>query len=145
MNDHPSDNLSGLDIDLARRIDEVCRRFEADWREGRQPRIEDYLVDVADEGRPALRAELEALECELRRSDQTVARPEAGPPTPQGPRPAPKPSTIALAVGGATAPTLAMVSRGESFDLRGGVAAIEPSPQPSPRGEGASGDENPSL
>src|ERR1035438_8198808 len=48
-------------------------------------------------------------------------------------------------VGGATALTLATVSRGESFDLRGGVAAIDPSPQPSPRGEGASGDENPSL
>ena len=75
-----------------------------------------------------------------------------------------------LVVGGATAPTLAMVSRGESFDSTGGVGAIAPhpsplpegegasswrrhgphaghrlSPQPSPRGEGASGDENPSL
>ena len=30
MSDRPSDNLGGLDIDLARRIDEVCRRFEAD-------------------------------------------------------------------------------------------------------------------
>jgi hypothetical protein len=57
----------------------------------------------------------------------------------------PLPEERELVVGGATAPTLAMVSRGESFDLRGGVAAIELSPQPSPRGEGASGDENPSL
>ena len=46
MSDRPSHNLGGLDIDLARRIDEVCRRFEADWRAGRQPRIDDYLVDV---------------------------------------------------------------------------------------------------
>ena len=75
MSDRPSHNLDGLDIDLARRIDEVCRRFEADWREGRQPRIEDYLGDVPDEGRPALRAELEALERELRPSDETVVRP----------------------------------------------------------------------
>ena len=34
MSDRPSHNLGGLDIDLARRIDEVCRRFEADWRAG---------------------------------------------------------------------------------------------------------------
>ena len=50
MSDRPSHNLGGLDIDLARRIDEVCRRFEADWREGRQPRIDDYLVDVSRRG-----------------------------------------------------------------------------------------------
>ncbi len=56
MSDRPSHNLDGLDINLARRIDEVCRRFEADWQEGRQPRIDDYLGDVPDEGRPALRA-----------------------------------------------------------------------------------------
>ncbi len=43
MTDRPSHNLDGLDIGLARRIDEVCRRFEADWRAGRQPHIEDYL------------------------------------------------------------------------------------------------------
>jgi hypothetical protein len=41
MSDRPSHNLSGLDINLASRIDEVCRQFEADWREGRRPRIED--------------------------------------------------------------------------------------------------------
>ncbi len=47
MSDRPSENLGDMEIESARRIDEVCRRFEADWREGRQPRIEDYLVDVA--------------------------------------------------------------------------------------------------
>jgi hypothetical protein len=41
MNELPSHNLDGLDIDLARRIDEICRRFEADRRAGRRPRIED--------------------------------------------------------------------------------------------------------
>jgi hypothetical protein len=30
MSDRPSHNLSGLNIDLARRIDAICRRFEAD-------------------------------------------------------------------------------------------------------------------
>ena len=97
MSDRPSHNLGGLDIDLARRIDEVCRRFEADWREGRRPRIEDYLVDVSHEGRPALRAELEALERELRPSEETVARPEAGPTTAPEPQTAPSPSTVAEA------------------------------------------------
>ena len=43
MSNRPSDKLGGLDIETGRRMDEVCRHFEADWREGRQPRIEDYL------------------------------------------------------------------------------------------------------
>src|SRR5271165_7474016 len=92
-----SHNLDGLNIDLARRIDEVCRRFEADWREGRRPRLDDYLGEVPDEGRAGLRAELEALERELRPSEETVARPEAGPPTVPEPPAAPNPSTIAEA------------------------------------------------
>jgi hypothetical protein len=41
MSDRPSHNLGGLDIDLARRIDEVCRQLGADVRERRQPRIDD--------------------------------------------------------------------------------------------------------
>ena len=73
MSDRPSDNLGGLDIETARRIDEVCRRFEANWREGCRPRVADYLVDVSPEGRPALRAELEALERELRPSEEIGA------------------------------------------------------------------------
>ena len=28
---------------MARRIDEACRRFEADWRSARGPCVEDYL------------------------------------------------------------------------------------------------------
>jgi WD40 repeat protein len=48
MSDRPSHNLAGLDIDLARQIDAICRRFEADWRAGRQTRLEDYQrVDSA--------------------------------------------------------------------------------------------------
>jgi hypothetical protein len=35
MNDKPDSNLEGLDIDLVRRIDAICRQFEADWRAGR--------------------------------------------------------------------------------------------------------------
>jgi len=65
MNEKPSHAPGSLDIDLARRIDLVCRRFEADWRAGARPRIEDYLSDFALEGQAALRAELEALAREL--------------------------------------------------------------------------------
>ena len=82
MSDRPSDNLGGLDIGLARQIDEVCRRFEAAWRAGCQPRIDDYLVDVVDERRPALRAELEALERELRPAQEHAEAPTVVPGTP---------------------------------------------------------------
>jgi hypothetical protein len=60
-----SPDLDGVDLDLARRIDAVCRRFEADWRGGRRPRIDDYLAEIPAEGQPALRGELIALEQEL--------------------------------------------------------------------------------
>jgi WD40 repeat protein len=97
MSDQPSHNFGSVDIDVARRIDEICRRFEAHVREGRRPRIDDYLVDVPGEGRPALRAELEALERELRHSEETVARPGAGTPAAAEPQTAPNPSAIAEA------------------------------------------------
>jgi eukaryotic-like serine/threonine-protein kinase len=52
---------------LAHRVDEACDRFEAEWRSGREPRIEEYLGPVAPLERPALLRELLALELELRR------------------------------------------------------------------------------
>ncbi len=48
----PTDfNLGGLDLDLVRRIDAVCRRFEADCRAGKSPVIADYLGEIPEEGR----------------------------------------------------------------------------------------------
>jgi WD40 repeat protein/tetratricopeptide (TPR) repeat protein len=88
MSDRPSHNLDGLDINLARRIDDVCRRFEAGWREGKEQRVQDYLAEVPEEGRAALQAELEALASELGRSDETVAPAEpTTEPVPGQPRP----------------------------------------------------------
>ncbi|MFI5457823.1 MAG: hypothetical protein ACHRXM_20475, partial [Isosphaerales bacterium] len=101
MNQQPSHNLDGLDIDLARRIDAICRRFEADWRGGGRPHIDGYLAEVPDEGRPALRAELMALEHELRQAEATIARPEGGPGM------APEPPTAPDACPISEAPTLA--------------------------------------
>ncbi len=98
MSDRPSHNLDGLDIDLARQIDAVCRRFEADWRAGtptayrglsgrrarrRPPRAPGRA------GGPGARA------AASRRS--TVPRPESGPATTPEPQTALGPSTVAEA------------------------------------------------
>jgi WD40 repeat protein len=80
MREPSSDNLRGLDIDLVRRIDAACRRFEADWRAGKDPAPGDYLGEVPEEGRAALEAELFALVQELLQADATTARLEAGSP-----------------------------------------------------------------
>jgi hypothetical protein len=113
-----------LDIELARRIDEVCRRFEADWRQGRQPCIEDYLVDVLDEGRPALRVELSALELELRQSEETVARHEAPTLIASEPQAVPSPSTIAEALTLAPGPAPPNPIRGEAPHVVGEMATV---------------------
>jgi len=55
---NPSDSA---DLNLLRRIDAVCRQFEADWRDGKCPAIDDYVGQVAEEDRAAIRAELETL------------------------------------------------------------------------------------
>jgi hypothetical protein len=67
--ERPSHNFDDLDLFRLRQVDAICQRFEVDWREGRQSPIEDYLVDVPDQGQPAFRAEMEALERELRQSE----------------------------------------------------------------------------
>jgi WD40 repeat protein len=80
MSERSGLGLDHLDLDLARCLEAVCRRFEADWRGGGRPRVEDYLAEIPAEARPALRAELIALERELR---QSATAPEL-PMTPPG-------------------------------------------------------------
>ena len=96
MREPASHDLGDLDLDLVRRIDAACRRFEADWRGG-QPLARDYLDDVPEEGRAALRAELEALERDLRQAEENLPRPEASSATTPEPLPAPPSSTVAEA------------------------------------------------
>jgi WD40 repeat protein len=69
---------SQLDVDLMRQIDAVCRRFEAEYRARKAPAIADYLGEVPEASRSALRSELIGLEQEMRRSDETSARPDSG-------------------------------------------------------------------
>ncbi len=69
------------DIQLARHVDAICRKFEASWRAGGRPAIGDYLGEVAEEGQGVLRAELEALESELRQADEAATVAPASSPT----------------------------------------------------------------
>jgi hypothetical protein len=50
-----------------RAIDEVCDRFEARWRAGEPPVLEDYLGAVPDTARDELLRELLRLEIDYRR------------------------------------------------------------------------------
>ena len=49
------------------RVDDVCRRFEADWRAGRTPRLEEFLGGVEGDERKGLLWELLQVEVEYRR------------------------------------------------------------------------------
>jgi WD40 repeat protein/serine/threonine protein kinase len=50
----------------ARHIDAVCDRFEAAWKAGQQPRVEDYLADTPEPERSVLQRELIALASDYR-------------------------------------------------------------------------------
>src|SRR5262249_16748472 len=63
-------------LERARRADEVCLRFEAAWREGGQPRIEDFLAAAPEPERPGLLRELVGLEIDYRRLRGENPRPE---------------------------------------------------------------------
>ena len=52
---------------LAERVDAACDHFEAAWKAGVRPRIEDHLDVTAGPGRPALLRELLTLELAYRR------------------------------------------------------------------------------
>jgi hypothetical protein len=52
---------------LVQAVDAACLRFEAAWKAGRQPRIEEYLGAAAGKEGAAFLSELLALELALRR------------------------------------------------------------------------------
>jgi WD40 repeat protein len=129
MSARPSNNLAGLDIDLACQIDAICRRFEANWRDGQEPRIEDYLDDVPDDVRPALQTELAALERELRHSEESIPGPRAGSTT--------HPETAAASPDIAGAPTVAPEAVDTSPHSGITTAAIHEDATLPPRRDGA--------
>jgi len=57
-------------------LDQACDAFEAAWRAGHQPRLEDFLGEVPEDGRSALLVELIAIELELRRTSGERPTPE---------------------------------------------------------------------
>lgn len=54
-----------LALSQLQRIDQACDRFEAEWRGGRAPRIENFLIQAAPEERDELLRGLILLELEL--------------------------------------------------------------------------------
>ena len=45
MNTESEAGGAALPLALERRVDAACRRFEAAWRAGARPHLEDYLAD----------------------------------------------------------------------------------------------------
>src|SRR5215467_1992604 len=72
--DH-STGPASLSLSVARRIDAVCVRFEAAWRAGQAPRIEDFLGDTQQAERETLLWELLRIEIDhrLRQGDVPAA------------------------------------------------------------------------
>jgi O-acetyl-ADP-ribose deacetylase (regulator of RNase III)/predicted Ser/Thr protein kinase len=73
--DQPSSTASSP-LSLEKRVDEASDRFEAAWRAGRGPRIEDYLAAAPEPERPDLLRQLLALEIGLRREGGERPTPE---------------------------------------------------------------------
>ncbi len=65
---HPAGRRRPAPDSPVRRVDAACDRFEAAWRAGLEPRIEDFLAVAEAADRPAMLRELLALETELRRA-----------------------------------------------------------------------------
>src|SRR4051812_36655250 len=60
-------DFESLPMSEVDRVDAACDAFEATWRGGRRPRIEDFLVHAGGAGRVELFRALLALELGLRR------------------------------------------------------------------------------
>jgi eukaryotic-like serine/threonine-protein kinase len=63
---------------LEGRVDQICDRFEAAWKAGQRPVIQDYLADVADEDRSVVLAELMALDLACRQRESATGEEPQG-------------------------------------------------------------------
>src|SRR6516164_6605626 len=62
MSGTPNSGNQSLGPSAHLRVDEVCNRFEAVWKAGERPLLEDYLKDVASPERSVLLLELLIIE-----------------------------------------------------------------------------------
>jgi serine/threonine-protein kinase len=76
MSDPQSGTIADPRGPQARRAERECDRFEAAWKAGQRPRIEDYLAAVPEPERPALLRELLSLEVDYRRLAGDLPRAE---------------------------------------------------------------------
>lgn len=71
-------NADGSDVSLSvpqlLQIDAICRRFEAAWQTGQQPKLEEFLADTPEPQRSQLRKELAAIQAELQQVSPSGAR-----------------------------------------------------------------------
>ena len=67
MNPRATLDDPNLSVSELLQIDEACDRFEADWRDGRDPDLAAYLSEVPEEVRAPLFRNLLSLELEYRR------------------------------------------------------------------------------
>ena len=65
-----------LPLSLEQKVDQVCSRFEAMWKAGAQPRIEDYLADLADLDKPEILRELILVDVYYRRQRGESCQPD---------------------------------------------------------------------
>ena len=66
MPDQHTSSKDPLPVAQQQEIDRLCSEFEAQWRRGEQPRIEDFLTEAASPQLAALFTELIAAEVDLR-------------------------------------------------------------------------------
>jgi serine/threonine protein kinase len=73
MNKEIDRSAPSLPVSKLLEIDKVCRQFEAAWKAGNQPRVDDFLASVPETQRGELQRELESIDAEYRKP----AKPEA--------------------------------------------------------------------
>jgi WD40 repeat protein len=75
MTNPPTRGIDGLPAPLLLHAEGLCRQFEAAWKAGERPAIEDYLADLAEPEHTALLHELVQIEAEYRRCAGERAEP----------------------------------------------------------------------
>jgi serine/threonine protein kinase/ABC-type transporter Mla MlaB component len=76
MNTDQPPGIGSSPLSLEQRVDQACDDFEKAWRDGRGPRIEEYLAAVPEADQLRFFRELLALEIELRWNGNDTPTPE---------------------------------------------------------------------